>query len=611
MSLLEQHSFIKGIIPFDSLKKSVIERIAQALDIEYFKKDELLIERDKEAQYLYFIIKGAVLEKNGDEVVSLYADNEFFDPITLVEKRAKHDFICSNETICYLLPKDIFLQVMYENRELESYFFQSIAQKLGANINRNSNSELVNFMVARVKDAYLEEAAIVHEQKSIYECVAMMKEQKLGALLVRCEDDEYAIVTDTDFREKVILQRLDFDTAIGQIATRGLRYVNENEFLFNAQLQMTKYGIKRLIVKDKSGEIKGILSQISLVSFFASHTYALSNEIERARTIAELQKPGKNFVRIVKALYAKGVKVRYISKLLSELNKKLFQKVFDLIAPKGLGESSCLVVMGSEGRGEQIMRTDQDNALIIADDCPVEMRLIEAFTQRFTRILLDFGYPECPGNIMLSNPYWRKNVKTYKHELQEYMDRGDEQSMMYLAIFFDATAVAGKEELLIELKRHTFKTAKTFPQFYSRFAKVALSFETPLGFFNDFIVDKNEHKNELDIKKGGIFPIVHGIRSLSLEYGISPTNSVDRIKELNNKTIIDKEMAGELIEAFNFFLTMRLKSRLEKMEQGIDTDNYINPGNLSKLEKDMLKDSFKVVNGFKKFLNYHYKLNYV
>jgi CBS domain-containing protein len=145
--------------------------------------------------------------------------------------------------------------------------------------------------------------------------------------------------------------------------------------------------------------------------------------------------------------------------------------------------------------------------------------------------------------------------------------------------------------------------------FFTFFAKPVLNFATPLGIFDNFVVEKKEHKDELDIKKGGIFPIVHGVRALSLEKSINKTNTVDRIKDLNDLGVIDREFAGELIEGFTFLLSLRLKSGLEKIDSVQEPDNYINPSKLNILEKDLLKDSFKIVDKFKKFISHHFDLD--
>ena len=610
MSLLEQKSFIKGIVPFDNLDDYSLEEIVKELDIAYFKEGVTLLSYQNKPEFLYFIIKGVVQEIYEDEVVSVYSHHEYFDPVSLIENKVKHNFVTVQETICYILPREFFLSFIYKHENIESFFFQTISKKLNTNLSNEQNKEFVNFMISRVKDAYLQQPIIVDFTETIFNAVSILKENKGSSLLVKNENGDLGIVTDTDFREKIILNRMSFDESISKIATYELKYVNSEEFLFNAQLTMNKFGIKRLIVKDEqTSKIIGILDLISLTSFFASHTYAVTLELDNATTLKELKSVSNNFIRVIRTLYAKGVKVRYISKLIGQLNNKLFHKLFELTAPSGLLEKSTLIIMGSEGRGEQILRTDQDNALILSDDCDISQEVIEKFTADFSAHLSDFGYPECSGKIMVNNPYWRLSLKQFKERLHIWVHSNKPDDFMNLAIFYDAVSVCGNKKLLDELKTYLQNICNHTPSFYSYFSKPILNFETPLSIFASFIVSKEDHKNELDIKKGGIFAIVHGVRSLSLEYGIEVTNTVERLKELNNKEIIDRETTSELIEAFNFLLTLRLKARLNKIDSGIKPDNYINPNKLNTLEKDLLRDSFKIVNKFKKFLTYHYKLN--
>ena len=613
MSILEQTTFIKSIHPFENLTKVQLENFADALDIVYLKKDEVIQKQGEEPQNLFFIIKGLVQEKQDEEVLSIYSKNEFFDTISLIENYSKHTFITTQETICYVLPREIFIKTLRENTPLESFFFQSISQKLNANINNEKNKELSNLMLAKVKEANVHRAVILPYNTSIFDAVRTIKKEKVPTLLLKNDDGEMFIVTDSDFREKVILNRMDVDDIVGKISNKGLVYVNENDFLFNAQLIMAKHGLKRVVVKNDQGEICGIIDQISLSSFFATHTFSVSNAISKAETIEELKEASQSFTKIIKSLNAKGVKVDFISKLINQLNRKVMNKLFKMTAPKELIGKACLVVMGSEGRGEQILKTDQDNALIIADDCPLSDEEILKYTREYTEHLVDFGFPRCEGNIMLSNPYWCRRQKDYKDIIYDWIMKPSGENFMNLAIFYDAMSVTEDRQMLTELKEYLFKIGSTSETFYMHFAKIIMDFNVPLGFFDGFVFDSKdkEHNNEIDIKKGGIFIIVQSIRTLSLEHKLMRVNTIRRIKELKELGEFDEEFANELIEAFKFLLTIKLKSNLEKMDSAQTIDNYINPDNLNTMEKDLLKDSFKIVNRLKKKLEHHYKLNYV
>ncbi|QKF81194.1 putative nucleotidyltransferase substrate binding domain-containing protein [Halarcobacter ebronensis] len=613
MSIHEQIAFIKEIPPFDNLTKSQLDFFAENLDIIYLKKDVILQQEGVEPKNLYFIIKGIVQEKQAEEVISIYSNSEIFDPISLIENRSKYSFVTAQETICYILPRAAFIKILHENPALESFFFQSISQKLNANMDNEKNKDLANMMVAKVKDANVHRAVIVPFETTIFEAVQIIKDERVPTLLLKDNKDEIHIVTDSDFREKVILNRMDFDDIVGKISNSGLKYVNENDFLFNAQLLMTKHRLKRLVVKNNKDEIVGIIDQISLSSFFATHTFSVSNEIDNAKNIEELKKASQSFNKIIKSLHAKGVKVDFISRLINQLNRKVMNKLFLMLAPKELIGKSALLVMGSEGRGEQILKTDQDNALLIDDSCECTQEQIEEFAKLYTETLVDFGFPRCEGNIMVSNPYWCRRLKDFKDLIYEWVMKPSGDNFMNLAIFYDAVCASGNRVLLDELKEYLFKIGSTSKTFYMHFAKIIMDFNVPLGFFDGFVFDSKdkEHKDEIDIKKGGIFIIVQSIRTLSLEHKLMRVNTLKRIQELEKKGEFDKEFASEITEAFNFLLTLKLKSNLEKLDSGKKIDNYINPENLTTMEKDLLKDSFKIVNKLKKKLEHHYKLNYV
>ncbi len=613
MSILEQTTFIKNIHPFDNLSRQQLEEIAHNLDIVYFKKNEIIQQNGTQPEKLYFVIKGLVQEKKEDEVISLYSINELFDAKSVVENYCKNSFVTAQETICYALNRDLFIRILHENPSLESYFFQSISQKLNANISNEKNKDLANIMVAKVKDAHIHKAIIIPYDTTIYEAALRIKKEKVPTLLLQDTQGDIYIVTDSDFRQKVILNRMDYDETVGKISTKGIIGVNENDFLFNAQLLMTKHGIKRVVVTNNDEKIVGILDQISLSSFFATHTFSVSNKIEKAETIEELKEASHSFIKIVRSLNAKGVKIDFISKLINQLNQKVMNKLFLITAPQSLIGKSCLVVMGSEGRGEQVLKTDQDNALIIADDCEISQEELMAFTHDYTEHLVNFGFPRCEGNIMVSNPYWCRHHKEFKDLIFSWITNKTGDDFMNLAIFYDAVCASGDKELLQSLKEYIFKIGATSQSFFMHFAKIITTFHVPLGFFDGFVFDSDnkEHSHEIDIKKGGIFILVQSIRSLSLEHKILKTNTIRRIKELNKLAIFDDEFTQELIEAFNFLCTIKLKSNLAKLDAGIKIDNYINPDDLNTMEKDLLKDSFKIVNKLKKKLEYHYKLNYV
>ncbi|MGH2306429.1 putative nucleotidyltransferase substrate binding domain-containing protein [Aliarcobacter sp. ERUVET-8] len=609
----EQKKFISNIHPFNNLNTFELDDLVEDLDIVYFKANSIVQAQDSNPEFLYFVLKGLIQEINDDEVLSVYSKGEIFDSVSLIKNHSKNSFVAIEESICYALKKERFMQILSSNQQLENYFFQSISDKLNNNILNEKNKDMANIMIAKVKDAKVHKAVIVDTNKTIYEAAKIIKQEKIPTLLLKDENGEMYIVTDSDFRQKVILNRMDYDDLVVKIASKGLIYINEDDFLFNAQLQMAKHGLKRVVVKNDHDEIVGILDQISLSSFFATNTFAVSNQIINAETLDELKEASHSFIKIIKSLNAKGVKIEFISKLINQLNKKLLDKLYKILAPKELIGKSCLVVMGSEGRAEQILRTDQDNALIISDDCSISEEKLREFTHLFTETLVDFGFPRCEGNIMVSNPYWCRKQSDFKELIYEWVNSPSGDNFMNIAIFYDALCVSGDIEIIKELKNYLFKISSNSQSFYTNFARVINSFDVPLGFFDGFVFNSKDekHKDEIDIKRGGIFIIVQGIRSLSIQNRVLNTNTIKRINSLKELKVLDEESAKELIMAFNILNSLKLKASLEKLDKKEKIDNFVNPNRLTIMEKDLLKESFKIVNKLKKRLENHFKLNYV
>lgn len=607
MSVLEQKAFIGAISPFDRLRPSELEAVAEAMDIAYYKQGDVLIARHASPEYLFIIIKGVVQEIDDDGVASVHVSQDIFDAMALIDGKSQKEFVVEEELICYLLPKELFTTLLDNNKSFQKFYYQNISERLDSLIEQRYSKELSSFMVAKIKEAYIRSPIMVNADDTIYDAVSQMKQHKITSILVK-RDDEVGILSDTDIREEVVLQRKSVDSPVGDIATYNLIGMTTDDFLFNALLTMTRHRIKRLVIYENH-EVVGVLDQMELLSFFSNHSHLISVQIERANTPEQLQKACESVVHMIQSLQAKGVKVRYISQLINELNTNVFEKLYQLIAPPELIENSCLMVMGSEGRGEQVLKTDQDNAIILRDG--FEFAGLEEVTKKFTEMLITFGYPPCPGDIMVSNPYWCKSLSDFKQEIHNWISEPSENSMMNLAIFYDACAVAGDADLLREAKGYLFEKLQDNNPFFTHFAKPTLSFETPLGFFANFIVEKSHHKNQLDLKKGGIFPIVQGVRSLALEHRLTMTNTIERIKTLQQLDVFEKQFSVELIESLAFLSTLRLQTGLSKLEHNEELNNYIAPNQLNKLERDLLKDSFKIVNEFKKFITYHFKLNQI
>lgn len=606
MSLFDQKALLMSIHPFDLLTERMIEKLMTQMDIAYYPKETVLVAPRVRAESLYIIIKGIVNETIDGELQNVYGERDSFDANSLIYGNTQSTFIVAEDLICYELPKESFLNLLQDAETFQNYFMQDFITKHQRLKERQHQNELTPFMVARVDEIYLHAPCIVNADSSILESLRMMAQTNAKVILVR-NDAGMGIVTDTNLREKVLLAGKNVSDPIGEIASYGLITIERSDFLFNALLLFTKHGIKRLVVTEGE-KIVGILEQLDLLSHFANHTHLIAASIDRATSIDELQSIERSLMQVVRSLTSKGVRVRYVSKLVSELNAKVYRKVFEMVLPEDLQRRCALIVMGSEGRNEQVLRTDQDNALIIADG--EDEAVFAPYMKELNENLLRLGFPKCSGDIMVSNPYWRRTVTGYKKQISAWMDTLEEETLQSLSIFLDAHCVAGDSALLDECKSYLFERFEGRSDILAHLAKASLAFETPLSLFSGFVLGRAEHESELDIKKGGVFAIVHGVRILALEHKIETTNTTERIKELNNIGLFDKRFASELIEAYDTLLSIRLRTMLSQ-KQVLKEQNYVNPKLLSKADRDLLKDAFKIVNTFKKFLTYHFHLGMV
>ncbi|CAA6825491.1 MAG: Predicted signal-transduction protein containing cAMP-binding and CBS domains [uncultured Sulfurovum sp.] len=598
MSLHDQENFIKEIYPFDKLSKNEIATVIKNIDIAYYPKENILISPKQISNSFFIIIKGEVNEYNNDELTFVYHEQDTFDADSLIYHKTESTFSVAKDLICYELKKEIFLQLMQENKKFGKFFLKSLSQRLETLKNNEYGSDISSFMFAKVSDLYTHKACIVNPLMSIEEAVKKSMSQNTSTIIVKREK-EYGVVTDSILKRELLFSKKRLDSPIVDIAKFPFVCVKKDDFLFSVLLTIVKHGIKRVGVME-NGEVIGLLKQADILSYFSNHSHIIAMKITKATSIEELKYASTDMNKTIKLLYSKSLKTEYIAQMVAELNTKIYEKLFSFILPEALQKQCTLLVMGSEGRDEQIIKTDQDNALVISNTEKAET--FYPYMKIFTEHLISFGFPKCEGNIMVSNPYWCKTESAFEKQIDQWLIASDIESYMNFAIFFDSKSVAGDARLFTSLENKLFEKVINKDVFMAYFANATLSFKTPIGIFSSL-------EDMIDIKKGGIFAIVHGVRSLSLENGIKENRTIERIKALAKKEILEKELAFELIEVYGLLSRLRLQVHIEKLNEGQSINNLIDVSKLSKIRRDMLKDSFVIVNKFKKFISHHFHLD--
>ncbi len=601
-----------SIAPFNTLTTLEKEQLTRHVDIAYFRAGDTLLHEGQASDNVFIIIKGVVEERSNSngEIYAHYTHDDLFDIRSQFEGSAKHSYHAIEDTLCHLLPSSVFLSLYENNHAFSAYFNNSLAKRKALITQAHQQQNLAEFILTKVDNDTIQESLVVDGNTSLKHVTHLLKEHNADALFVELNQYDkrhqatsnhlpFGIITRTDLLHALMLDGLTPNHPSGPIATYPIVHINKGDYLFNAMTLMTRHRVKRVAVLENN-QLIGMLDMTQVLSLFSTHSHVLTLRIARAQSIEELAIAANSQTHLIETLINNGIRTRFIMELISTVNEQIIEKAFSLVVPKSLHNHCCFIVMGSEGRGEQVLKTDQDNALIIKDN--VDWPDIHTLMKKLTQTLQQLGYPLCKGNIMVSNPHWVKTEGEWLRYIEKICTEHNGNNMMNLAIFSDSQAIAGNHELLSPLKKCIANKLKDNDLILSIFTRPALQFTVPLTLFGNI---KNK-KEGIDIKQGGIFPIVHGIRALSLEQEIDKTNTFQRIDELRLRKILEPSTADNLSEALKLFFKWRLRHQLQ--EKTTQLTNHIHIERLDRTERDLLRHSLHIVKKFKEWLGYHYQI---
>ena len=585
--------------PFDRLTVEEIALVRDSLDVAYYRPNETILSRGSAPESLFVVIKGLVEERDGEETVALRGPADTFDSRALVEGGGGNAYFAREETLCYLVPRDLTLRLVDQNPRFASFFYLDVARKLDAVSREDEARRFAPLLGARVSDLPHRPAIFLEATDSVAAAGAQMKASNCYAIFVR-DGERVGIVTRTDLLNAAILHGCSTDSPVGPLIHSPVVCVAPDDLLTTALLRMTKHNKRRVAVAE-NGEFTGVVEDIDLLSFLAGNSQLVAGRIDRASSVADLARAAQGIEPQIRTLRGQGVKIDVVCEIVSDLNRRLHGKLFSLVAPPSIRKPGCLIVMGSEGRGEQTFRTDQDNGLILASPAPE--RELEAFRRDIFDALAECGFPPCPGEVMVRNPAWSKSREAYREDFRRQLALGDEAVVVSIAIFYDADAAVGEAELLRAAKQDLIDLMHDEPVHLARFARAIDAFPTPIGFFNNLVTSKAEG-DALDLKKGGIFPLVHGVRALALEKGLHETGTTARIARLAEMGVLDPQFARELKEAFNYLMTLRLDAQIAERT----STSLVRPGKLSTMERDLLRDAFHLVKRLREMVRRRFNL---
>jgi len=506
------------------------------------------------------------------------------------------------------LPASTALSLLADNERFSARVFATLADRLSDEEAVNQNRELLSLMLVRVRDVTLHAPFYVDGALDLVTVCQLMSDSKRTSALVRDVQngvERIGFFTTTDLRDALLRPQ---PLAVREVAHFKLITLPPDAELFDALLTMLRHRVHRILVQ-QDDQILGVLNQLDLMAFVSNHSHLITLRVDQANNTDELKVAARQVDDSIELLVRGGVRIDIVSRLVSGLNAQIFARLWSLLAPVELMQNSCLLVMGSEGRREQILKTDQDNALLLRNGYQCDG--LSDLVKRFSDALLTFGYPPCPGNIMVTNPLWCQPLARFQETISRWVLGGDPEGAMKLAIFIDAHAVAGDATLLQAARTHALAMARDSEVFIARLASAINQFrEPPAGLWGVFakLTGKAALTQTFDLKKLGTFPIVHGVRALALEYQLDARSTVQRLHALVGKQALTTELARDLEEALHLMMTLKLRNNLRQMALGQPVTNLVYLAQLSTLERAQISDALAIIRQFRLHLQLHFRL---
>ncbi len=620
------HSFNFSASPFDCLdaaQRRLVQAHASPVALD---AGAVLLAPGEAPTHLFMLRSGQVQQWDGDELLASYGEDDCFDGRALVAGQASHRFVAATAVQAWQLDKAAVGALIAGNATFGALLFADLSQKLDALASRQGQHELQSLTLARVHQVGVRPLHLVDAGTDIVSVVRLFSAQRCTQVLVRDATQQpprLGIFTSTGLQRAILQGTPLHQLQVGSLASHPLVTVGLDDHLFDALALMIRHRVQRVVVlhaqadaaAPAEGDVAGVLEQLDLLSFLSNHSYLVTRQILEAPDLAALDSAAAQINRVIALMHASGTRMGLIARLVQALNARLFERAWQLIAPAELVANSCLFVMGSEGRGEQLLKTDQDNALVLRDAYAPPADL-DAICERFSQALARFGYPPCPGRIMLSNPDWRHGVAEFSQRARRWLLLPTPDSLVALAIFLDAHAVCGDATLLAQVRAAVWALVADNDALLARFAAVVNAFDgaadaaQPSWWGRLLHPGAGAAEARLDLKKAGVFPLVHGVRALALAERVQATGTAERVAALVAAGRLPAVLGTELVEALHVFMRLKLDAGLAALAAGRSGD-AVDLASLGTLDRDLLKDALAVVKRFKQLLRQRFHLDAV
>ncbi|GAA0791504.1 DUF294 nucleotidyltransferase-like domain-containing protein [Marinobacterium sediminicola] len=602
--------------PFSELSEEQLAQVATQVEIAYFKAGSQILEFGEEIHEWYVIRSGAVeiYRRNGD-LYNRLSEGGFFGEFGLLRNgRVRFPIKALEDTLVYLIPEAVFNELFDNNEAFADIVEVEDRTRLRQAVARR-REDANELMTAKIETLVKRPAVTLSMEATARDAAIRMSEEGVSSVLVLddrvAEPQVVGIITDRDLRNRLITPGLSFDTPVTEIMTAELIAVEHNQFVFEAMLLMLRHNVHHLPVVKRQQPL-GVVAISDIIRYESQNSLFVVSSIFRAQSVEELVALRSDVSACFSRMVNEDANSQMIGTAMSVIGRSFKQRLLELAEEK-LGPPPvpyCFLALGSMAREEQLIVTDQDNAMIL------DNRFEPALHDGYFKALADFvctgldacGYTFCAGGIMATNPKWRQPLRVWEQYFSDWIEKPTPEFLLNSSIFFDLEGVWGETRWANMLNDLIRRKAQRNPRFLACMARNALQRTPPLGFFKDFVMETDgRHSNSINMKRRGTAPLADLVRVHALAIGSRECNTFDRLKEIIEADILPRGRGADLRDALELIAMVRIRHQALDLEAGNEPDNNIEPENLSDFERKNLKDAFQILSNAQKFLKYRYQ----
>lgn len=589
--------YLRGLQAFDSLEPLQLGVAAKGIEIAYYREGDDILRIGEDNRRLHIVRSGAVELRNGDgEIMVRLAEGESFGfPSLMNQTPARSYSVAIEDTLIYHLRGETFQQLRHDNSDFDTWFVRALTHRL---LLQPADRGFSGATGVSARALIGRPPVTVDGASTVRDTAAKMVAERVSAMLITDENGVCGIVTDRDIRTRVVAERRDFEIAVADVMTPAPITLDGDAHAYEAALVMMQNHIHHLPIT-REGELIGMVSRSDFMRLETEHPLYLVSDIGKQTSAEGIAEVCRRLPGLIIGQIESDANGETLGKFITTITDTVTRQLLR-IAERTLGPPPCeyaWVALGSQGRFEQSARSDQDNALLMSNNVAQgDDEYFEAMANIVNDGLDACGYEYCPGDVMASNAKWRQPVGTWEKYFHGWITTPEEKALMHTNIFFDLRCVSGSAALVERLKESIREDARRNEIFLALMAKNAMSYQPPLGFFRQFVLEKSgEHRDTLDLKLQGIMPIVEIARIRSLAAGELRVSTRNRLHAAARAGEITEADAASLIDALDFIEKLRVEHQSRQLRAGNPPDNHLAPADLSPLARQNLKTAFSQV----------------